>query len=158
MYRLMNSRVTWYDKLVIDEEVREELFFWNSCIENFNGQKLWKSPSAVRVVFLDASGTGYARYTVQHGCHIAHSLWSEPEKVKSSTWRELTAVARVLEAVSSLLQNSRVKWFTDNQNVVRIIKVGSRVDELQKLALCIFWMMLSYNINNIGTRVDSKRR
>ena len=146
MYRLMNSRVTWYDKLVIDKEVREELFFWNSCIENFNGQKLWKSSSAVRVIFSDASGTGYAGYTVQHGCHIAHGLWTEPEKMKSSTWRELAAVARVLEAVSSLLQNSRVKWFTDNQNVVRIIKVGSRVDELQKLALCIFRTTLSCNI------------
>lgn len=48
--------------------------------------------------------------------------------------RELAAVARALEAVS------RVKWFTDNQNVVRIIKVGSRVDELgQCCCITLHW-------------------
>ena len=31
-----------------------------------------------------------------------------------------------------------MKWFTDNQNVVRVITVGSRVSELQELALSIF--------------------
>ena len=106
---------------------------------------MWKSPSAVRIVYSDASGTGYGGYTVQHDCHIAHGLWTEHEKGKSSTWRELAAVARVLEAVGSLLQNSRVRWFTDNQNVVRIIRVGRRVNELQKLAVSIFKTMLANN-------------
>ena len=132
MYCLLNSRTSWADRLIINDEVKEELYFWRSCIDEFNGQKLWKSASAVRVVYSDASGTGYAGYTVEHGCHVAHGQWTECEKGKSSTWRELAAVARVLEAVSGLLCNCRVKWFTDNQNVVRIIKVGSRVNELQQ--------------------------
>ena len=34
--------------------------------------------------------------------------------------------------MSKLLRDNKVKWFTDNQNVVRIIKVGSRKDELQQ--------------------------
>ena len=77
--------MSWYDTLVINSETRGELAFWNSCIDFFNGQKLWKSPSAVRIVYSDASGTGYAGYTVQHGSHIAHGLWTEIEKAKSST-------------------------------------------------------------------------
>ena len=93
-----------------------------------------------------ASGTGFAGYTVEHGCHIAHGQWNELEIKKSSTWRELATVARVLEAVSSVLCNNRLKWFTDNQNVACIIKVGSRVSELQEQALRIFKIMLQYNI------------
>ena len=99
MYCLLNSRVSWYQNLAINQEVREELNFWNECIDSFNGQK---SPSTVRVVYSDASGTGYAGYTVQHGCHIAHGHWTVCERAKSSTWRELAAVARVLEAGSGL--------------------------------------------------------
>ena len=68
------------------------------------------------------------------------------EQAKSSTWRELAAVARTLESVSVLSCNSRVKWFTDNQNVVRIIKVGSRLPELQVLALSIFKTAFANNI------------
>ena len=146
MYGLLNSRLSWYDTLVINGETRGELAFWNSCIDCFNGQKLWKSPSAVRIVYSDASGTGYAGYTVQHGSHIAHGLWTEIEKAKSSTWRELAAVSRVLAAVSKLLRDNKVKWFTDNQNVVQIIKLGSRKDELQQLALNIFRTSMSNNI------------
>ena len=143
MYALLNSRVSWFDWLVIDDDVREEIDFWHNCIQFFNGQKLWRSPSAVRIVYSDASSTGYI---VEHGCHIAHGQWSEAERGKSSTWRELSAVARVLEAVSVLLRNNRVKWFTDNQNVARIIKVGSRRPDLQEQALKIFKVMLNHNI------------
>ena len=60
--------------------MREKLGFWCSCIDSFNGQSLWKSPSAVRIAYSDASGTGYGGYTVQHGCHIGHGLWTEHEK------------------------------------------------------------------------------
>ena len=50
------------------------------------------SPSAVRVVFTDASETGFGGYTIEHGCHIAHSQWTQQEMHHSSTWRELAAV------------------------------------------------------------------
>lgn len=146
MYDLLNSRSSWYEELVINEDVREELVFWQSCMDGFNGQKLWKSASSLRVVYSDASGTGFGGYTIEHGCHIAHGQWNESERKKSSTWRELAAVARVLEAVSDMLTNHRVKWFTDNQNVTRIIRVGSRVAELQEVALKIFKVMLYNNI------------
>ena len=138
MYSLLNSRVSWHDYLIINEDVQQELRFWNDCIEQYNGQRIWRAPSTMRVVYSDASSTGYAGFTVEHGCHIALGQWNAIEAEKSSTWRELTAVARVLEAVSKKLSNSRVKWFTDNQNVVRIICVGSKVSDLQVVALKIF--------------------
>ena len=54
---------------------------------------------SIRVVFTDASATGFAGYTVEHGCHIAHGQWKEEERAKSSTWREMAAVDRVLKAL-----------------------------------------------------------
>ena len=89
----------------------------------------------MRVVFSDASNTGYGGFTVEHGYHIAHGQWTEEESARSSTWSELAAVVRILKALSTKLTNSRVKWFTDNQNMVRIVQVGSRVKELELIFL-----------------------
>ena len=72
------------------------------------------TPAAVRVVYSDASSTGYGGYLVEHGNHVAHGQWNEQEKGKSSTWRELAAVDRVLRAVSGLLKGtagSSIKYF-----------------------------------------------
>ena len=94
-------------------------------------------PLALRVAYTDASNTGYAGYTVQHGCHIAHGLWLPEEAVKSSTWQEIQAICMVLEALKSKLSNERVQWFTDNQNVA---SVGSRKPDLQaEEALAVFF-------------------
>ena len=61
------------------------------------------------------------------GCrptHIAKGQWSECESQASSTWRELEAINRILQAYSKLMKEETVKWLTDNQNVV--IENGSR--------------------------------
>ena len=57
---------------------------------------IWHSPSAIRVVYSDASNTGYGGYMVEHSCHIAQGLWLPQEAKLSSTWRELWAVFKVL--------------------------------------------------------------
>ena len=44
-------------------------------MDYFNGQKLWKSHSAVRIVHSDASSTNFAGYITEHGTYVAHGLW-----------------------------------------------------------------------------------
>ena len=38
----------------------------------------------------------------------------------------------------SKLKNKRVKWFSDNQNVVRILQTGSKKPQLQEESLAVF--------------------
>ena len=118
LYRVILSRFTWSSKVVLSEEALDELRFWCINMEIFNGQPLWRSPSAVRLVSSDASDTGYV---VEHGMHVAHGLWTLEESGFSSTWRELQAIALVLESVAPKLIHTNVRWFTDNQNAVRIM-------------------------------------
>ena len=75
-------------------------------------------------MYSDASSTGYGGYTVEHGMHVANGVWLPEEAKQSSTWQELVAVKRVLQAVVDRLNNSCIHWFTDNQNVVRILTAG----------------------------------
>ena len=64
----------------------------------------------------------------------------------SLTWRELKAVALVLESIASKLAHSNACWFTDNQNVVRIISVGSTNEHLQAVAVKIFNLCFSKSV------------
>ena len=146
LYALLLTRQAWCDRLPLTSEAREELKFWSESLKEYNAQPIWHSPSAVRCVYSDASDTGYGGYTVEHGMHVAQGMWSPEEAKQSSTWRELVAVGRVLDSVAGRLCNARVRWFTDNQNVVRILQVGSRKPHLQVEALRVFRFCIKYNI------------
>ncbi len=134
------SRFTWASKVVLSEEALDELRFWVASMEIFNRQPLWRASSAVRLVYSDASDTWYGGYLVEHGTHVAHGLWTLEESTFSSTWRELQAIALVLESVAPKLSHTNVRWFTDNQNVVRIMSVGSKKKHLQEVAMKIFML------------------
>ena len=138
LYAVLNDRTSWCQMLVLSPEARAELLFWQRQIREFNGRSIWPSPSAVRVVYSDASSTGYGGYCVEHGGHVANGQWTEQEAQQSSTWRELRAVRLVLESFATKLSSQRVRWFTDNQNVVRILLYGSKKPLLQVEALAIF--------------------
>ncbi|KAL5463210.1 hypothetical protein EMCRGX_G032089 [Ephydatia muelleri] len=146
LYAVLESRYAWCDVLEVSPQARAELEFWVDCLHCYNSQPIWHSPSAVRVVYSDASDTGYGGYTVEHGMHVAHGNWLPEEAVKSSTWRELVAVSRVLDSIAPKLRNVRVRWFSDNQNVVRIIQVGSRKAHLQEQAMRVFETCIAYQI------------
>ena len=75
--------------------------------------------------------------------HGHYTQWSADESQKSSTWRELTAVWRVLQAFADKLSNMCIRWFSDNQNVVRILEVGSRQPHLQEIALKNFQLSIN---------------
>ena len=101
-------------KLVLSTEACREVKFWIGEITDFNGQHIWPRPSAVRLVYSDASSTENGGYLVEHGNKIANGQWSESESKQSSTWWELKAVRQELESCQSKLENERVRWFTDN--------------------------------------------
>ena len=63
--------------------------------------------------------------------------WSHEESLKSSTWRELEAMCRVIRSNLVILKASHIQIFSDNQNVEHILQAGSKVQELQDLSLDI---------------------
>ena len=138
LYSVLESRQAWCSMLCLTQDARDELRFWLSCLSDYRAQPIWHSPSAVRVVYSDASDTGYGGYVVEHGPCTAYGQWAVDEAEQSSTWRELTAVWKVLQSLAPKLANHRVRWFSDNQNVVRIIEVGSKQPHLHAIALKIF--------------------
>jgi len=134
---MLRDRTSWYQKLVLSAEDLDEIQFWLDKITHFNGRNIWPTPSAIRVVYSDASATGYGRYVVEHGNSVANGQWSPSKAGQSSTWREVRAVRMVLESFQSKLKNGRVRWFTDNQNVVRIVQPSLQIEALGILSACV---------------------
>ena len=90
LYAVINMRCSWADRLLLSDEAREELVFWRSCLSYFNGRPIWFSPGVTRVLYSDASSSGYGGYhVVEVGLEVTHGQWSEYEASLSSTWREL---------------------------------------------------------------------
>lgn len=145
-YRAIESRILWTDFITLPESVAKELRFWAENITVFNGFpfKFRLAPSAL--VFSDASDTGYGGYVQDHSNMRFHGEWTQAESLKSSTWRELAAVLRIISEGYPLFKNQKLKWFSDNANVPRIIKYGSVKPDLHDLALAIFDLCRVHNI------------
>ena len=62
LYAVLDNRLTWCDNLLLSPKAQEELTFRGDCLEKYNSQPIWHSPSAVRVVYSEASDTGYGGY------------------------------------------------------------------------------------------------
>ena len=146
LYTLLNGRHSWYEKLQVSLEAAEELQFWCKRLSDFKGQNIWRSPSAVRLIYSDASDTCFGGYMVEHGPQIAHGQKSAWEAQQSSTWRDLKAVTTVLQSFASSLSDKRIRWFTDNQNVVRILMYSSRKPLLQAEALAVFHLCMVHHL------------
>lgn len=76
---------------------------------------------------------------IQDSSLVCHRTWSVEESRKSSTWRQLVGIQFALQSFESNLIGQRVRLYTKNQNVVRIIQVSSVVQNLQDIALVHFW-------------------
>ena len=150
LYAALESRLTWCDLLRLSPEARAELRFWSANLSEYSSQPIWRSPSAMRVVYSDASETGYGGYVVEHGPCVSFGQWTAEEASQSSTWRELSAVYQVLLAVACKLANTRVSWFTGNQNVARILQVGSKKPQLHAIALKVFALSVQYQLHLEG--------
>ena len=61
--------------------------------------------------------------------------WSRSERLKSSTWREVEALRRVMFFNAGLLEGKKVKVYSDNKNVKSILLKGSSKSDLQSVAL-----------------------
>ena len=78
---------------------------------------------------------------------VTHRQLSEAERGQSSTYRELLAIYHGLEQTKRLLEGQALRWFTDSQNVVSIIRKGSMKPDLLNLSILIFRITKEFNIS-----------
>ena len=104
--------------------------------------------SSSAVLTCDASQSGYgAHLTFGSDRKFCSGMWSSFERAKSSSFRELMAIFLALKSFQSFIMGKKVKIFSDNQNVVRIVHNGSSVAHLQQIAVDIFSFCLTNSVS-----------
>ena len=146
-YAAIEVKTYWDQWLPISPEIRYELSFWLNNIDCINGKAMFPKSSAVGLVYSDASDSGFGGYSVQCGLDLVAGQWTDKEMSTSSTMREILAVKFVLLSLLHQLSGLSVKWFTDNQNVPRIMSCGSRKSHLQSEALSIYNICCFHSIS-----------
>ena len=141
------SATSWEATISISAQIKEELKFWNDNIESLNKKCLLyeRPPVCLNVIASDASDTGCGSL-LNSVNHRALRLFSDSERAKHSTFRELTAVQHALESFLSSIRHSKVKMMVDNQSAARILEVGSMKTELHQIAMEIFFLCLKNGI------------
>ena len=139
LYRSIAQSESWDEFICLSSDSWNELKFWKNSLSSLPGRCVWNLSKTEVIVYSDASDTGYAGYALKVNNSIAHGQWSSDEACKSSTWKELEAVKRILFSLKQILTGKAVKWYSDSQNVVSIVKRGSSKPALHHLALDIFW-------------------
>ena len=148
MYAQISAQNFWYSNFHLEDSVVEELIFWQSNLDHLNGRRIWFKSSAVKVAYWDASDTAYGGYIVELGPQVAAQGICLADLAKeSSTMREILAVRKVLQSFAPKLAGLCVRWHTNNQNVARVIGVGSRISGLQSEAKRIFEVCVQHGIS-----------
>ena len=147
LYADINRCTSWNAFLSLSESAKEELVFGKAILlvltDSPYGLNLVQPASFILMLY---SNSGYGGYSVEVGPQIAHGVWTKDEACLSSTWRELKAVYRVLCSLAPMLKGHSVKWFSDNQNVTRIVHTGSRKQHLQDDAMATFEVCFQHGI------------
>ena len=146
MYRYISLQPNWYASSILPMECVNEISFWLNNLEKSNGFSIKLEDTATKILYTDASNTGYGGYLVQQeGNLVARGRFKEEERQRSLTHRELLAVVETMTAFIDKLRGENVTIYTDNSNVAVIVKNGSTKPDLQELAIQIHNFSASEN-------------
>ncbi|VDI18026.1 Hypothetical predicted protein [Mytilus galloprovincialis] len=137
---IIENGASWNAKVLVSTEALKECTFWlqNICSLNETGSQLCQltfNEDQDYHLFCDASGKGFGGHLTAGSKDEPLEMfgsWSVNEQNKSSTWRELVAVKRVLHNFTNLIKDKIIRVYTDNKNVTHILRVGSRKASLHE--------------------------
>lgn len=151
LHRALNSRTSWRSHVSLDPPALFELSFWQQSLEQVSSHLIWRSYSLVPIIQYDAGADGWGGHLVVNGVrHQARGAWAADERhgMRSSTWRELEGLYRLLLSVGHLLKGFRVLARGDALNVFYLLdRGGSKAEHLQEICLRLFWRCKSLQID-----------
>lgn len=147
MHIFIANSLSWDDHVILNAEIVNEFNFWLHNFNSLPSQCFFKEKfTPQRIVYTDASKNAAAGYIVECADSIVHKMWTSEESAKSSTWREMKAVETTLLSSADKISNRTVKVYTDNPNVVKIVKSGSMKKDLHDIACKIFFFCIKNHI------------
>ena len=143
IYRLLNSKVSWRDQLVLDSASIIDLQWWLSSIDSWNG-KVVKEDHIDFQLTTDASSAGWGGWIQTEK---AQGFWTRDVSRQSSNYRELSAVLMSLLAFKEKIKGKTIQVLSDNITTVAMINgMGGHVKSLDEVTRTIFRFIIQNNI------------
>ena len=146
LYRLLQSRITWSDNILLDSHSITDLEWWLQSLSAWNGQTFKKDTRSLVQVTSDASKLGYGG-TILHQNLEAQGFWNYSIEHRSSNYRELLAVLMTLKSFLPFLRHKSVQFLSDNITTCAAINFqGTSVRDLDMVAREIFAITIRNDI------------
>jgi hypothetical protein len=110
LHRDLDTRSSWRGIVALSSQALVELGFWLTNLESLSVRSLWPVASFTHILHYDADADGWGGHLIVDGQeHCAHGAWAADERhgIKSSTWRELEALSRLLLSFRQFLQGRK---------------------------------------------------
>ncbi|XP_072039448.1 uncharacterized protein [Amphiura filiformis] len=134
VYRLLATKLSWDQELVMDSETRADLTWWNHAVTAWNGSPIMVGPVDVQIE-TDASQTGWG--AVCQNQHAA-GFWNRRMAEMPSNYREMMAILLALKSFKNL-DKKTVQMCTDNIAAAAYINyLGGSSKQLCQLAKAIW--------------------
>jgi hypothetical protein len=118
--RLLASRSSWEDVLVLDRYCVEELEWWLNAIDDWNFREIKLESSCIdHQLETDASQQGWGA-TVKDLQLFAKGDWNHRVSCMPSNYRELLAILLALLAFKEILRGKHVQILSDNMKCKQI--------------------------------------
>jgi len=126
-----SGKAGWSRKTALSEEALDELRWWKSALESWNGRSVRPRPHTATLT-TDASETGFGATLEVAGRTLTMAgWWKESEASRPSNQRELSTVRLSLEHWADLLKDQSVLVRSDNTTTIAYInRMGGRYAEL----------------------------
>jgi hypothetical protein len=145
--RWIEDRLNWSNRAPLTDMVIHELKFW---LNNMTKVPLMPLvPEIMRetlIIYSDASATGCGALVLNNKALDMVHQWNPQERLYSSTWRELKAIAIYINIHKLLFKGKALKWYTDNLGVTSVIIKGSMKLDLHLCSLEIYESCIKFDI------------
>ena len=141
LYRVISTRKSWDGTLSLNHypEAITEIIFWKKNFKTLNIRGFSQVTCPAVIAASDASATGLgAHVQAKTAVFTVHKNFSLEERNTSSAYREVFAILYALDSLKHLCQGESILWYTDNWSAPRIVRKGSAVPELHRMAEKIY--------------------
>ena len=151
LYRLLATKTSWCDILVLDNSTVEDLNWWYSSLSTWNGLVVQETQIDIQMT-TDASSIAWGAWIPGHE---AQGFWDKGMSYRHSNYRELSAVWLGLISLREFLQNKTVQICSDNITTVAFINhMGGSTKELDMVARQIHQQAINMNTKIVASYIS----
>lgn len=147
IYRLLKTKKSWQDKLILDSPTITDLLWWLPALDGWNGRSFKKAPQELLQLTTDASAKSWGGMIVDSP-YKAQGFWDQQTAQLHSNAKEMLAVLLTIKSLLPMLKGKSIQILSDSITTCAFINFqGGAIKTLDIIARNIWDLAIRNNIN-----------